>query len=67
MKAVNEGVDCVNMGYIEYVIDKFFMGMFFLCICNKVKFNNNRFIINYVLLYFVIYIGNWEFLKGSEN
>lgn len=29
LKAANEGADCVNMGHLEYAIDKLLMGKFF--------------------------------------
>lgn len=64
LKAANEGADCVNMGHIEYAIDKLLMGMFFSCICNKVKLNNNRLTINYASLHLATHTGNSEFLKG---
>lgn len=67
LKAANEGADCVNMGHIEYAIDKLLMGMFFSCICNKVKLNNDRLTINYASLHLATHTGNSEFLKGPEN
>lgn len=41
--------------------------MFFSCICNKVKLNNNRLTINYASLHLATHTGNSEFLKGPRT